>query len=77
MIKRNDRSPPAGDVEGSHPTVAESIGDELGTEPLIVRLGDLWSDFVQAVELRNTEPTTRYRSALPILGDMRGILQWD
>jgi len=77
MIKRNDRSPPAGDVEGSHPTVADSIGDELGSEPLIVRLGDLWSDFVQAGELRNTESTTRCRSAVPLLDDMKGVLQWD
>jgi len=78
MIKRNDRSLPAGDIEGSHPTVADSIGDELGTEPLIVRLGDLWSDFAEAGELRNTESTTRYRrSAVPLLDDMKGILQWD
>jgi hypothetical protein len=30
MIKRKDRSPLGGDVERSHPTVADSIGDELG-----------------------------------------------
>jgi hypothetical protein len=30
MKKRKDRSPLAGDVERSHPTVAGSIGDELG-----------------------------------------------
>ena len=30
MMKRKDRSPLAGDVERSHPTVADSIGDELG-----------------------------------------------
>jgi hypothetical protein len=33
MIRRKDRSPLAGDVERSHPTVADSIGDELGGEP--------------------------------------------
>jgi hypothetical protein len=77
MIKRKDRSPIADDVERSHPTAADSIGDELGSEPLIVKLGDLWSDFVQAGELRNPESTTRCRSALPLLDDMKGILQWD
>jgi hypothetical protein len=30
MIKRKARSPFAGDVERSHPTVADPIGDELG-----------------------------------------------
>jgi len=30
MIERKDHSPHAGDVERSHPTVADSIGDELG-----------------------------------------------
>ena len=32
MMKRKDRSPLAGDVERSHPTVADPIGDELGGE---------------------------------------------
>jgi len=30
MIKRKDRSPLAGDVERSNPTVADSIGDGRG-----------------------------------------------
>jgi hypothetical protein len=30
MIKRKDRSPFAGDVERSHPIVADSIGDDSG-----------------------------------------------
>jgi hypothetical protein len=77
MIKRKDRSPPAGDVERSRPTVADSIGDELGTEPLIIKLGDLWSDFMQAGESRNTESPTRHISTVPLLDDMKGILQWD
>jgi hypothetical protein len=33
MIKRKDRSPLAGDIERSNPTVADSIGDELGGGP--------------------------------------------
>jgi hypothetical protein len=77
MIKRKDRSPPAGDVERSDPTVADPTGDELGSEPLIIRLGDLWSDFVRAGESRNTDSATRSNSAVPLLDDMKGILQWD
>jgi hypothetical protein len=78
MIKRKDRSPFAGDIERSHPTVADSIGDEFGGEPLIVRLGELWTDLVRvAGESRNTEYPTRSSSALPLLDDMKGILQWD
>jgi hypothetical protein len=77
MIKRKDRSPLAGDVERSHPTVADSIGDELGSEPLIIRLGDMWSDLVRSGESRNTESPTRSNSAVPLLDDMKGILQWD
>jgi hypothetical protein len=41
MIKRKDRSPLAGDVERAHPTVADTIGDELGGERLIIKLGYL------------------------------------
>jgi hypothetical protein len=78
MIKRKDRSPLAGDFERSHPTVADSIGDELGGEPLIIRLGDLWNDLVRAAgESRNTESSTKSGSAVPLLDDMKGILQWD
>jgi hypothetical protein len=34
MIKRKNRSPLTRDVEKSYPTVADSIGDELGAESL-------------------------------------------
>lgn len=78
MINRKDRSPLAGDVERSHPTLADSIGDGLGGEPLIIRLGDLWSDLVRPTgESRNTESPTGSSSAVPLLDDMKGILQWD
>jgi hypothetical protein len=78
MTKRKDNSPLAGDLERSHPTVADSIGDELGGEPLIIRLGDLWSDLVRgAGESRDTESPRRSSSAVPLLDDMKGILQWD
>jgi hypothetical protein len=78
MIKRNDRSPLAGDIETSHPTVADSIGEELGGEPLIIKLADLWSDFMHAAsESQNTESPKNSGSAVPLLDEMKGILHWD
>jgi hypothetical protein len=77
MTKRKDNSL-AGDLERSHPTVADSIGDELGGEPLIIKLGDLWSDLVRAAGAsRDTESPRRSISGVPLLDDMKGILQWD
>jgi hypothetical protein len=60
MTKRRDLSPLRGDVEKPHPTVADPvIGGELGVEPLTVKLGDLWADFMSAAnrarESGNTE----------------------
>jgi|1185.fasta_scaffold483682_2 hypothetical protein len=69
-----------GDVERPHPTVADSVGDGLGAEPLTVRLGDLWSDFVKAADqARDPEASreSRNQGAVPLLDDMKGILQWD
>jgi hypothetical protein len=78
MIKRKDHSPLTGDVERSHPTVADPIGDELGGEPLIIRLGDLWSDIVHAAsDSRLTESPRNSNSAVPLLDEMKGILHWD
>ena len=34
MTKRNDQSPSMGDVEKLHPTVADSVGGELGSRRL-------------------------------------------
>jgi len=78
MIKRKHLSPHLGDIESSHPTVADSIGDDSGGEPLIIQLGEIWSDLVRgAGESREPEPSTRSSSAVPLLDDMKGILQWD
>jgi hypothetical protein len=78
MIKRKDRSPLVGDVERSHPTVVDSIGDDLGAEPMTIRLGDLWSDFDRvASKSRNPETPKGSTSAVPLLDEMKGILQWD
>jgi len=77
MKKRRDSSAKS-DLEKLHPTVAEFSGDELGGEPLTVRLGDLWTDFVRvADEARDPEAPKKSGSAVPLLDDMKGILQWD
>lgn len=80
MKKRKSRSALIGDLERAHPTVADSVGDELGAEPLTVKLGDLWSDFARVAErARDPEAPKDERShgAVPLLDDMKGILQWD
>ena len=80
MTKRNSRSPLIGDIERPHPTVADAVGDGLGGEPLTVRLGDLWSDFVRvAGQARDPEAPkdVRAQGSVPLLDDMKGILQWD
>lgn len=80
MKKRNLRSPLIGDIERRHPTVADSVGDELDAAPLTVRLGVLWSDFMkEADEARNPESPKKSRDhgSVPLLDDMKGILQWD
>ena len=66
------------DLERPHPVVADSIGDEQGAEPLAVRLGDLWSDFIRAAdEARDPDAPRKASSAVPLLDDMKGIQQWD
>jgi hypothetical protein len=78
MIKRKDRSPLVGDIERPHPTVADSIGDELGAEPLTIRLGELWSNFVRVADVsRNPELPKGSTSAVPLLDEMKGVRQWD
>jgi hypothetical protein len=78
MNNRKDLPKPLGDVERPHETVAESFSDGLGGEPLTVRLGDLWTDLVRADdELRDPDAPPRSPSAVPLLDDMKGILQWD
>ncbi|MFL5501982.1 MAG: hypothetical protein ACJ79Q_12170 [Gemmatimonadaceae bacterium] len=75
MTTSRKRSP-IGDVEKPHPLVAESLGDVA--QPMVVRLGDLWSDFVRAADdTRQADTSRKPGSALPIIDDMKGILQWD
>ena len=79
MTKAKDRSPLIGDIEMPFPAVADSIGDELEGDPLTVKLGDLWSDFVRFVDRSRKPLRTPGVSALaaPLLDDTKGILQWD
>jgi hypothetical protein len=65
-----------GDVEKPHPTSSDCFGDEAQAMP--VRLGDLWSEFVHAAEeTRDPDAPNRLGYSVPILDDMKGILQWD
>ena len=78
MTSRKDRPPVTGDIEKTYPTIADSVGDEFGGEPLTVRLGGLWSDFLRATdEAHDPDAPKRSRSFLPLLDDMKGILHWD
>jgi hypothetical protein len=78
MTERKDLSPLVGDVERPHPTVADSIGGELGAEPLTVRLGDLWADFMRAAsQARDPEAPKGSTPTVPLLDEMKGIRQWE
>jgi hypothetical protein len=65
------------DLERPHPVVADSLGGPEA-EPLAVRLGDLWSDFIRVAD-QGRDPRTPRKpgSSVPLLDDMRGIHQWD
>ena len=75
------------DLERPHPVVADSIGDGPDAEPLAVRLGELWSDFIRVADEARDPDVSRPPSAgsiaekaghaIPLLDDMKGILQWD
>ena len=70
-------SPTIGEIEKPHPTVADDLGGESGL-PMTVRLGDLWSDFIRvADEARDPEAPKKPHPALPLIDEMKGILQWD
>lgn len=76
MKNRKDFPKPMADIEKPHETVAESFSDGLGGELLTVRLGALWSDLLR-VEHRSDPDTSPSPSGVPLLDDMKGILQWD
>ena len=78
MTNRKGFPKPFSDIEKPHETVAESFSNGLGGEPLTVRLGDLWTDLIRVPEeIRNPDAPPRSPSAVPLLDDMKGILQWD
>jgi hypothetical protein len=77
MTTRKDQPDTFDDVEKPHPLVVESAPD--GESRLVtVRLSDPWADFVRAAG-RRSDPDAAPRSpaAVPLLDDMKGILQWD
>jgi hypothetical protein len=77
MTIRKDQQDPFDDIEKPHPLVADAIGDGPSA-PLTVRLSDQWSDFLRVADERgDLDAPPRSGSALPILDDMKGILQWD
>jgi hypothetical protein len=63
-----------GDVETAPAVVADHFG--AACEPLPVRLSEVWSEIVRLAG-DSSGPTPRKASAVPILDDMKGILQWD
>ena len=79
MKQRKNRSALIGDVERPHPTVADSVGDELGAEPLTVKLAGLWTDFIGAADdardpnAKESQP----QGGVPLIDNMKGILQWE
>ena len=78
MTDRKSGSHPFEDLERPHPVVADPVHDTAVGEPLVVRLGDLWSDFIRvADEARDPAAARKSRAAVPLLDDMKGILQWD
>ena len=79
MKKRKARSPLIADIERQHPTVAESLGGGLGAEPLNVRLSDPWSDFLRGADAQDQDKARdpRAKGGVPLLDDMKGILQWE
>ena len=80
MTKRKDLPKSFSDIEKPHETVADLFGDGLAREPLTVRLGDLWNGYIRTDDQRNPDASPRSPrspSALPLLDDMKGILQWD
>ncbi|HEY1953672.1 MAG TPA: hypothetical protein VGG76_12785 [Gemmatimonadaceae bacterium] len=80
MKQRKSDSPLRGDIERTHPTVADSVGDGLGRDPLTVKLSNSWSDLSRVPdEAQDSEGTKqrRHQGGVPLLDDMKGILQWD
>jgi hypothetical protein len=74
---RNHTTQPFDDIEMPYHTVADDVIDGIPVRPLVVRLGDLWTDLVRAPQESDAAVQSRPASALPLIDDMKGILQWD
>lgn len=79
MTTRKDQPDTFDDVEKPHPLVVESVADGDGeSRPVTVRLSDPWADFVRVAGKRgDADAAPRSPAAVPLLDDMKGILQWD
>jgi hypothetical protein len=77
MTTRKDQPDKLDDIEKPHLLVVETSGGEAPV-PLTVRLSDPWSDFLRVADKRSDpDAPQRSPSAVPLLDDMKGILQWD
>jgi hypothetical protein len=77
MTIRKDQPAKFDDIEKPHPLVLE-MGGEGRSAPLTVRVTDPWSDFLRVADERSDpDAPQRPSSAVPLLDDMKGILQWD
>jgi hypothetical protein len=77
MIPPRNPPDPFDDVEKPHPLAAE-LADGTPTQPLAVRLGDLWADLLRDEdEARSPESPPRIPSPMPLFDYMKGIMQWD
>lgn len=75
MIPPKDLPDTFDDVEKPHPLVAESA-DGAPSQPLAVRVSDLWTDLMRVDDKRDPE-SAGPASAMPFLDYMKGIMQWD
>jgi hypothetical protein len=77
MTTRKDQPDRIDDIEKPHSLTLEPASDGPSV-PLTVRLSDPWSDFLRVADKRSDpDVPQRSPSALPLLDDMKGILQWD
>jgi hypothetical protein len=77
MTTRRTYPDPFDDIEKPTLTVAEGFGDRIPAQPLAVRLGDLWTDFLRAGPDSGAADPPRPAPSVPLLDEMKGILQWD
>jgi hypothetical protein len=77
MSIRKEQPDQIDDIEKPHSVAVEPDGDGPSA-PLTVRLSDPWSDFLRVADKpSDADAPQRSPSALPLLDDMKGILQWD